>query len=109
VAGGFLDTTRIARADPDLWAQITMYNRLEVSGSIDELIDRLASVKAALARQDTEELRRFFSKASRMMEDGLPASVHKRAAPSKLPALSRFVSVVNRHRRQVATELGGAH
>lgn len=109
VAGGFLDTTRIARANPDLWAQITMHNRLEVSGSIDELIDRLTDVKAALARQDHEELREFFSKASRMMEDGLPASTHKRAVPRKQPAVFRFTSVVNRRRRQVATELGGAH
>jgi prephenate dehydrogenase len=109
VAGGFLDTTRIARGNPDLWAQITMHNRHEVSGSIDELIDRLAGVKAALARQDSEELREFFSRACRMMEDGLPVSLHKRAAPRSLPAVSRFMSVVHRHRRQVATELGGAH
>lgn len=74
VSGGFLDTTRIARSNPQLWADIAMHNRGELSRSLDELIELLAGVKRALKGQDSEGLTAFFTDANRLMEKGLPVT-----------------------------------
>ncbi|MGQ0678110.1 MAG: prephenate dehydrogenase [Actinomycetota bacterium] len=110
VAGGFLDTTRIARANPELWAEITWHNRTEVSGTISELIKQLSSVKEALDEGNRSEVLAYFTDASQLMEWAMPTNPPDRAPGSTIkPALRTRTAAAYRHRHQVVTELGGAH
>jgi prephenate dehydrogenase len=56
---GFLDTTRIAAGDPDLWTEILMQNRDALRQPLTTLIDRLRAVLDFLENGDEEALRRF--------------------------------------------------
>jgi prephenate dehydrogenase len=49
-AGGFRDTTRIASASPELWAEILLANREAVGHQLGSLIHDLQGVQAALLR-----------------------------------------------------------
>lgn len=106
VGQGFLDTTRIARANPELWTDITLHNREEVGRSITRMVDRLQAVGDAIAGGDREHVLEFFAEAGRMIEQSLPA------APR--PATTRVVSFRN-HRPASSIpassikELGGIH
>jgi prephenate dehydrogenase len=108
VGRGFLDTTRIARASPALWADITLHNRAEVSESITELVDRLQAVKAAITQGDAQGVMEFFSEAHRLMEDALPPDAGLPARP-RIREISGALNPRNRRRRALAGELGGAH
>lgn len=55
-ATGWLDTTRIAAADPTLWRQIFASNRTQVLEALRNFETRLASVREALANGDDEQL-----------------------------------------------------
>jgi prephenate dehydrogenase len=108
VGGGFLDTTRIARASPSLWADITLHNRTEVSGSISEMVNRLEEIKEAIDKGDRERVLAFFGDAYRLMEDSLPQpQVPPRAR--RVRPVSGVFSMRNRRRALVAGELGGVH
>ncbi len=52
VGGGWLDTTRVAAGDVELWRQILTENRGHVLRSLDEFEKTLASFRDALARGD---------------------------------------------------------
>ena len=109
VGGGFLDTTRIARANPSLWADITLHNRAEVSGSIREMVNRLEAIKEAIEEGDRDRVFAFFSDACRLMEETLPPRPQAPAGPRKLRKSSRVLPVRSRRRRILASELGGVH
>ncbi len=109
VSGGFLDTTRIARSNPHLWADITMHNRVELSDSIDELIESLARVRVALAKQDSEKVFAFFSDAYRLMENDLPASAGNKKESPRVQVRTPPVSAGHRHRQTITGTLGGAN
>ncbi|MGH9157401.1 MAG: prephenate dehydrogenase dimerization domain-containing protein [Acidimicrobiales bacterium] len=49
VGGGYRDTTRTAASNPALWADILDQNRIAVIAAIDEFLERLASMRSALA------------------------------------------------------------
>ncbi|MDA1050453.1 MAG: prephenate dehydrogenase/arogenate dehydrogenase family protein [Planctomycetota bacterium] len=53
---GWLDTTRIAGGDPDLWRQILVENRAGVLKSLDKFEKVLASLRRALERDEQEKL-----------------------------------------------------
>ncbi|MEX0819145.1 MAG: prephenate dehydrogenase/arogenate dehydrogenase family protein, partial [Pirellulaceae bacterium] len=53
---GWLDTTRIASGDPDLWRQILADNRAGVLKSLDKFEKVLASFRQALERDEQEKL-----------------------------------------------------
>jgi prephenate dehydrogenase len=53
---GWLDTTRIASGDPDLWRQILVDNRGGVLKSLDKFEKVLASFRHALERDEHEQL-----------------------------------------------------
>lgn len=72
VGTGFLDTTRVARANPALWADIAINNHSELSCALDELIGVLASVSSALRSRDARAVEGFFSQAAQLA-GGLPA------------------------------------
>lgn len=103
VGTGFLDTTRIARSNPNLWADITLHNRTEVSRSIGEMVHRLQEVKEAISDGDREGVLAFFADACRLMEDSLPAH------PAAPPATTRVISFQNARSIPMTTELEGVH
>jgi prephenate dehydrogenase len=103
VGTGFLDTTRIARSNPNLWADITLHNRTEVSRSIGEMVDRLQSVGRAISEGNREGVLAFFADACRLMEDSLPA------ARPPAPATTRVISFQNSRVLPAGAELGGVH
>lgn len=53
---GWLDTTRIASGDPELWRQILILNRTGVLKSLDKFEKVLASLRHALEQDDQEML-----------------------------------------------------
>lgn len=55
-ATGWLDTTRIASGDPDLWRQILVENRGGVLKSLDKFEKVLAAFRQALERDQQEKL-----------------------------------------------------
>ncbi len=55
-AGGWLDTTRIAAADAELWRQILADNRLHVLKSLDKFEKVLAKFRQALENDDQRKL-----------------------------------------------------
>jgi prephenate dehydrogenase len=56
VAGGWLDTTRVAAGDVELWRQILNENRADVLKSLDKFAKVLASFRAALQRGDQAKI-----------------------------------------------------
>jgi prephenate dehydrogenase len=56
VGPGWLDTTRIAAGDVELWQQILSGNRVAVLKALDEFEKLLASYRAALATDNAREL-----------------------------------------------------
>ena len=61
---GFRDGTRVARADPVLWADILLHNRAEVVGALDALEEVIADCRAGLEAGDREALVRAWSYAN---------------------------------------------
>jgi prephenate dehydrogenase len=59
----FRDMTRIAHADPGLWAQIVTANREAVGPALDELIARLAALRGLLG--DEQALREAWEEVAR--------------------------------------------
>jgi prephenate dehydrogenase len=53
---GWLDTTRIAGGDPDLWRQILFENRSGVLKSLDKFEKVLIAFRQALERDQQEKL-----------------------------------------------------
>lgn len=84
VGRGFLDTTRIARADPALWTDITLCNHREVGRSITEMVGRLESVRAGIEAGDREAVLEFFSGARRLIDQVPPAPTTRILSFAKL-------------------------
>lgn len=64
-AGGWLDTTRIASGDPDLWQQIFFANRKQVLAALSRYEKSLASLRRALERGDEKKLKDILLQAKR--------------------------------------------
>jgi cyclohexadieny/prephenate dehydrogenase len=64
VAGtGFRDFTRIARSDPELWAEILVANRKAVEGPIARVAERLGELARVLETGDVDEVDRWIAEA----------------------------------------------
>lgn len=61
--GGFRDTTRIALSSPELWRDICMYNRGNLSDLIGRCVDRLVEVRGMIESGDAKALVEEFAKA----------------------------------------------
>lgn len=63
VAGGFSDTTRIAKSNPSLWMDIIMSNKNQILDGLDDMIKTLSDYRDDLAKDDTKDLNERISKA----------------------------------------------
>ena len=59
-ATGFRDTTRIASGSPEMWRDIALANRKNVSRSADVFVAELKKFKSALNRGDAKAVGKFF-------------------------------------------------
>jgi|SRR5690554_728332 len=64
-AGGFRDFTRIASSDPLMWHDIMCANRDAVVQALDQFIDNLSRMQAAIAAADGDYLLEVFSRAKK--------------------------------------------
>jgi len=64
-ANGFRDTTRIASGSPEMWRDIALANRKNLSGALGEFIAELREFQRLLRRGDAEGLSAFFIQAKR--------------------------------------------
>ncbi|HEV2694029.1 MAG TPA: prephenate dehydrogenase/arogenate dehydrogenase family protein [Verrucomicrobiae bacterium] len=62
-ATGFRDTTRIASGSPEMWRDIVLANRKNVSQSMDALVAELKQFQAALKKNDGAAVEKFFATA----------------------------------------------
>jgi len=65
ISTGWLDTTRIAAADPELWTQIFLSNRKCVLGSLKRLETNITRLRTALEREQPAQLESLLKKAKR--------------------------------------------
>lgn len=59
-AGGFKDITRIASSSPEMWQQICSTNRKNIAALIDDYIDSLKKIKAAVSENDSDYIYKTF-------------------------------------------------
>ena len=62
-ATGFRDTTRIASGSPEMWRDIVLANRKNVSQSVDAFVAELKKIQAALKKSDAKGVEKFFASA----------------------------------------------
>lgn len=72
-AGGFRDITRIASSNPEIWRDITLQNRHEIIGQLDEWIGEMQRVKEILISNHHDTIEQYFAQAKEV-RDALPIS-----------------------------------
>lgn len=73
-AGGFRDMTRIAAGSPDIWPPICLQNSEAITDVLQEVIDSLTSMRAAVEQSDTGTIRASLTTA-RSARVNLPGAV----------------------------------
>jgi prephenate dehydrogenase len=68
-ATGFRDTTRIASGSPEMWRDIALANRKNLSRSLDAFAVELKKFQAALKRNDARAVEKFFATAKARRDD----------------------------------------
>ena len=68
-ANGFRDTTRIASGSPEMWRDIVLANRKNLSKAITLFISDLQNLQHALSRQDEKAVTRFFETAKQRRDN----------------------------------------
>ena len=68
VAGGWLDTTRVAAGDPELWRQILVDNRDDVLKTLGQFATVLDLFRSALERDDQQQLLELLAAGRRNRE-----------------------------------------
>jgi prephenate dehydrogenase len=62
-ATGFRDTTRIASGSSEMWRDIALANRKNISQSVDVFVGELKKFQAALKKGDAQAVEKFFATA----------------------------------------------
>jgi prephenate dehydrogenase len=62
-ATGFRDTTRIASGSPEMWRDIALANRKNISQSVDAFVGELKKFQAVLKKGDAKAVEKFFATA----------------------------------------------
>lgn len=68
-AGSFQDMTRVAKLDPDMWTALFALNKKPLVQEIDTLIENLQVFRAALAKEDLDEVWNLLDKGRILRED----------------------------------------
>ncbi|MCR5522460.1 MAG: prephenate dehydrogenase [Clostridia bacterium] len=68
-AGSYNDLTRVARLNPEMWAELFMANKDNLIFEIKNLIENLNSYKDALESSDTEKLIDLLEQGSRIKKE----------------------------------------
>jgi prephenate dehydrogenase len=69
VGPGFKDFTRIAGGPFEMWTEICLENREEIGRALDQLIEELAKVRAAVENSDAVELRTMLKRAKHFRDE----------------------------------------
>lgn len=77
---GFRDTTRIASGNPDLWKDIILNNNINISKSIDSIMDSLKNLKDTIMRKDEESLV-YFLKEGKVVRDSIKEHLRDNITP----------------------------
>ncbi len=64
-ASGFLDTTRLASGDPEMWRDILMTNRKAMLAAVDKLDENLMVLRDLLDASDAKGIERFLANAKK--------------------------------------------
>ena len=67
-AGGWIDTTRIAGADPELWLEILRDNNKQVIRAVDRFLDDLHKFRDALESDNSRVLLRYLNQGKQNRE-----------------------------------------
>lgn len=67
-AGSYRDMTRVAKLNPDMWAELFLSNRENLINEIDHLVDELVKYKNSIEHNDFEELRDLLSEGTKIKE-----------------------------------------
>ncbi len=82
VAGtGFRDFTRIARSEPELWAEILVANRKAVAGPLARVAEQLAALAQAIESGDVDTMDRWIAEARAQLDAA--TSERERNTPSR--------------------------
>ncbi|HUO10410.1 MAG TPA: prephenate dehydrogenase/arogenate dehydrogenase family protein [Phycisphaerae bacterium] len=68
-ANGFLDTTRVASSDVDMWTDIFLTNRAALVAAIDSFTADLSALKAAVVAGDEPAIRAALSNAKKSRDE----------------------------------------
>ena len=68
-ATGFRDTTRIASGSPEMWRDIALANRKNVSQSVDAFVGELKRFQTALKKSDGKAVEKFFATAKQRRDN----------------------------------------
>ncbi len=71
VAGGFKDFSRIASSDSNMWADVCIANKQEITTSINEFNDKLQYIASLIANEDKQELINIFTKSKQDRDNWL--------------------------------------
>jgi len=69
VGPGFKDFSRIAGGPFEMWTEICLENRQEIGRSLDQLIEELGKVRAAIENADAVELRAMLKRAKHFRDE----------------------------------------
>ena len=69
VGPGFKDFTRIASGPPEMWTEIAVENRQEITRALDALIEDLGKLRTALENADAIELRAMLKRAKHYRDE----------------------------------------
>jgi prephenate dehydrogenase len=68
-ATGFRDTTRIASGSPEMWRDIALANRKNISRSVDVFVGELKKFQSALKSGDARAVEKYFATAKQRRDN----------------------------------------
>jgi prephenate dehydrogenase len=89
-AGGFRDMTRVAAGDPGIWPDVCIENKAAIIEGLDDLRERLDTIRGAIAASDSSSIHRILDQAS-VARRSLPgrATDPKQLAQIRIPVPDR--------------------
>lgn len=84
-AGSFLDLTRVAKLNEDMWTDLFVMNKEPLMHEIDLLIDRLTECRDAMASEDSDRLRQLLREGRILKEESLKVTIEPSYMNMNLP------------------------